>query len=470
MYNLIKKIFHRLVLLLQRVVNYLVRVDNKLHNNLIEIIDIVADKNLRMKTFHLHNLSLLEGEQLFREIYNTLNASDEYTNFGHTKIIILRAVNQSTVYSLHPNVLIDNNTSFETYYETVKDKIEYIFNAEDYELNIYTLFEMQVFDMSHLSNKDIKISRKALNKRMFSTSCITLKTFKSPTIAPIPVDSHETVATAIGTLDLETININCSVSNKGVQECICISFYNKELGSKLFLIDHNLLLTNSQEAIDNLWKEFFIYLENDISLKHPLITIFIHNLGSFDGYFLYKQLSLFIYNHPIREGDDEGLRMNSDLNCLFDKQNKFISIKYNGMTFKDSYRLFPVSLANLCKITETKGKIESYNIKYNEISFFDNIELLENFINYAKQDSKALYDSLIKLQNIYLEKYKVNIASVFSTSTLSLKIFRINFQKEIIPVLTQIEDAFIRPCSIPNNHILEVQRIQSLLPINYQMN
>jgi hypothetical protein len=34
---------------------------------------------------------------------------------------------------------------------------------------------------------------------------------------------------------------------------------------------------------------------------------------------------------------------------------------------------------------------------------------------------------------------------VFSTSTLSLKIFRTNFQKEIIPVLSQGEDAFIRP-------------------------
>jgi hypothetical protein len=107
--------------------------------------------------------------------------------------------------------------------------------------------------------------------------------------------------------------------------------------------------------------------------------------------------------------------------------------------------LFPVSLANLCKITNTKGKIAAYDPLYNEIGFFKDEVKLQSFIAYAEQDSKALYDSLIKLQTIYLEKYKVNITTVFSTSTLSLKIFRTNFQKEIIPILSRKEDAFIRP-------------------------
>ena len=266
-----------------------------------------------------------------------------------------------------------------------------------------------------------------------------LANFKSPTIAPIPVDNHDNVPTAIGAIDLETININ------GVQECICISFYNKELGSKLFLIDHNLLVTDSQQAINNLWSEFFIYLEEIIFVKHPLITIFAHNLGSFDGYFIYKQLSLFVKNNPISDEEEGTMRMNSDISTLLDKHKKFITIKYRGITFKDSYRLFPVSLANLCKITNTKGKIAAYDPLYNEIGSFKDEVKLHSFIKYAEQDSKALYDSLIKLQDIYLEKYKVNITTVFSTSTLSLKIFRTNFQKEIIPILSRKEDAFIRP-------------------------
>jgi hypothetical protein len=389
-----------------------------------------------MKTFYLSNISLLEGENLFREIYNSIFSSKEFINFGKTKIIILHAITPSQTFTLHCNILVNNNTTYNTYYQLIKDKINYIYETDNYELNVFTLFEMHVWNIDHLDNKNIKISSSALNKRLFSTSART--SFKSPTIAPIPADNHESVATPIGTLDLETININ------GVQECICISFYNKELGSKLFLIDHNLLVTDSQQAIDNLWKEFFIYLEEVIFIKHPLITIFIHNLGSFDGYFIYKQLSLFIDNNPISDDEDETVRMNSDISCLLDKQNKFITIKYRGITFKDSYRIFPVSLENLCKITNTRGKITKYNPLYNEISFFDNAELFKSFTDYSIQDSKALYDSLIKLQTIYLEKYKVNIATIFSTSTLSLKIFRTNFQKEIIPILSRKEDKYIR--------------------------
>lgn len=384
-----------------------------------------------MKTFYLSNISLLEGETLFREIYNSIFSSKEFINFGNTKIIILYAITPSQTFTLHCNVLVTNNTTYETYYQLIKDKINYIYETDNYELDVFTLFEMHVWNIDHVKNKNIKITSSALNKRMFSTSAKSLASLKCPTIAPIPVDNHETVATPIGTLDLETINLN------GVQECICISFYNKELGSKLFLIDYNLLLTNSELAFNNLWKEFFIYLENDIFNKYPLITIFIHNLGSFDGYFIYKQLSLFIHNNPNE-------RSNSDISCILDKSNKFITIKYKNISFKDSYRIFPVSLENLCKITGSKGKITKYNTLYNDINLFKDKDLFNSFLKYAIQDSKALYDALIKLQQIYLEKYKVNIATIFSTSTLSLKIFRTNFQKEVIPILNMKEDAYIR--------------------------
>jgi hypothetical protein len=388
----------------------------------------------------MSNNSLLEGKEMFKAMYETLFTNNEFISFGEHKIIILFASNPNgTQFTIHHNILVNNYTTFETYYSIIEPKLQYFYDSEEYELNIQTLLDMTVWNMDHLSNKEIKVSSRALNRRMFSTSCVAQKTFKSPTIAPIPVENHETVPTPIGTIDLETININ------NIQEPICISFYNKELGSKLFLIDYNLLEANSQEAINKLWSEFFIYLEEIIFIKHPLITIFAHNLGSFDGYFIYKQLSLFVNNNPISDEEEGTIRMNSDISCLLDKHKKFITIKYRGITFKDSYRLFPVSLENLCKITGVRGKTTKYNILYNDIGFFSNVELLTSFLKYAEQDSKALYDSLIKLQNIYLEKYKVNITTVFSTSTLSLKIFRTNFQKEIIPILSRGEDSFIRP-------------------------
>jgi hypothetical protein len=392
-----------------------------------------------MKTFYLSNVSLLEGENLFREIYNSIFSNEEFINFGSNKIIILFATTPTSTFTLHQNVLVNNNTTYLTYYELIKDKINYIWETDEYEVDVFTLFEMHVWNIDHLDNKNIKITSSALNKRMFSTSARTNISLSNNTIKPISEDKHETTGKLLATVDLETININ------GVQECICISFYNKELGSKLFLINYELLVINPVLAFSNLWEEFFKFLEEVILIKHPLITIFAHNLGSFDGYFIYKQLSLFVNNNPISEEEEGTVRMNSDISCLLDKQKKFITIKYRGITFKDSYRLFPVSLANLCKITGTKGKIEAYNAVYNEIAFFKDVALIESFISYARQDSKALYDALIKLQDIYLKKYKVNLTTIFSTSTLSLKIFRINFQKEIIPILSKKEDAYIRP-------------------------
>jgi hypothetical protein len=416
--------------LLNKIIVYTTRAENYVNDTHIDIYNITTSDNLRMKTFYMSNNSLISGETLFREIYNSLSTNEEFINFGSNKIIILFAITPSQTFTLHQNVLVTNNTTYEIYYELVKDKINNIYETDEYEVDVFTLFEMHVWNIDHIKNKHIKITSSALNKRMFSTSARTNISLNNNTIKPIPADNHETTGKPLATVDLETINI-LSGTGQGVQQCVCISFYNKEFGSKLFLINHELLVINPELAFRNLWEEFFKFLE-DI----PTLVIFVHNLGSFDGYFIYKELSLYVHN-------SETLK-NSSISCLLDKQNKFISISHSGIVFKDSYRVFPVSLENLCKITNTRGKINKYNPLYNEISLFKDEVLFKSFIDYSTQDAKALFDSLIKLQNIYIEKYKVDITTIFSTSTLSLKIFRTNFQKEIIPVLTMKEDRFIR--------------------------
>jgi hypothetical protein len=63
-------------------------------------------------------------------------------------------------------------------------------------------------------------------------------------------------------------------------------------------------------------------------------------LGSFDSFFLYKALSN-------RFKADE-------VTCLIDNHNKFIQITLEieklKITFKDYYRIYPVSLSELCNI------------------------------------------------------------------------------------------------------------------------
>lgn len=54
------------------------------------------------------------------------------------------------------------------------------------------------------------------------------------------------------------------------------------------------------------------------------------------------------------------------------------------------------------------------------------------------QDSKCLYDCIKKLQEIYDRKYIVDITTLLSKSTLSMKIFRSKLLKVNIPIFKKL--------------------------------
>ena len=55
-----------------------------------------------------------------------------------------------------------------------------------------------------------------------------------------------------------------------------------------------------------------------------------------------------------------------------------------------------------------------------------------------------MYNALNKAQEIYIRDYGVDITKIYSTSTLSLTIFRLLFQKIPIPVMKKKTDYFVR--------------------------
>ena len=195
-----------------------------------------------------------------------------------------------------------------------------------------------------------------------------------------------------------------------------------------------------------MWDVFFDFILKNCDKD----VIFVHNLGHFDGFFIYKALS----NKFKPE----------EISCLIDNHNKFIQITLSlpgqgkieklNLVFKDSSlafarlrakdRIFPVSLNDLCHILSLPGKTNTYNPEYHKISLFNNEQLLEEFKYYSIQDSCALFDCLYKLQDIYLKNYNVDITTILSTSTLSMKIFRSKFLKVNIPILKRLDDTFIR--------------------------
>ena len=192
-----------------------------------------------------------------------------------------------------------------------------------------------------------------------------------------------------------------------------------------------MLRTNNPSlAISLLWKECFdyIYLNKDY-----YSNIFVHNLGSFDGYIIYKYLLKIIEYNKI--------------NALIDHQNKFISINLNLTTkiiIKDSYRIFPVSLQKLCQLFNIEGKLNNYNLEYNNINIFKNKELLENLKTYTIDDSISLLKAIHNARTIYLAKYNVDILNAVSAPSLSLLIYRHKFQDVNIPIFNRKIDSTIR--------------------------
>nr|YP_009739466.1 LAGLIDADG homing endonuclease [Tricholoma saponaceum]QIC20310.1 LAGLIDADG homing endonuclease [Tricholoma saponaceum] len=176
---------------------------------------------------------------------------------------------------------------------------------------------------------------------------------------------------------------------------------------------------------------FFAYILNN---NHLVKNIFLHNLGSFDGYFTYNLLSHFF--EP------------STISTFIDHLNKFIKITLNSnnkqITFLDSLRIFNVELDKLCEVFGVEGKISKFNQNFNNFDLFNNKPLFNKFKGYSLQDSICLYQALVEAQKIYISQYNIDITSILSTSTLSLKIFRNKFQEVEIPILKGTEDNFIR--------------------------
>ena len=369
--------------------------------------------------------------------------SKEFLNFGNQKIIILSVVLISeSEHNLHSNVLINNDTTFEEYYSTIShelskyNNLQYGYHNES--ISRYTMLAWNVDNHKNLLIKQTYTTNR-LTVRSYST-LNTRKWFKG-LITPISLYNKKGVLKQqsikpIFTIDLETVCLD-NVKSEVVIAISSCGVNNGVLENKIFLIDHNLLLSDYELAVKGLWNNYFNYLksvlETNITIKDKLV-IFAHNLGNFDGYFIYKGL-MSCYQPE-------------NVSSIMDDSNTFISISCNVfcelIEFKDSLRIFPMSLDELSQMFGVEGKLTAYNSKFNNLELFKNPNLLQEFVNYSLQDAKSLYEALFNAQNMYFNKFKVDIESVYSTATLSLKIYRSKFQQEPIFILPSNIDNFFR--------------------------
>lgn len=298
--------------------------------------------------------------------------------------------------------------------------------------------------MDDVNNKKIKITKTSIGtevsdlkifKRNYSSSFQqgTQKEEKekpkkkSVAITPINENKHHTcVINTFAALDIETVD---NPKGSGNQTAIAISLVYEDPGNNKLI---KKLFIDKDER--ELFIEFFKYINSEEFINHNIRVIFAHNLGNFDGLFLFRGLLKVVGN--IKE-----------ITTLIDQHNKFILIKYKNIVFKDSFRIFPVSLEDLCKNFGVDGKLSKYDENFNSLEIFNNQKLFYKFQQYSLNDSICLFNALMvapAYAEHYIHHYQVDITTIFSTSTLSLRIFRQHHLKEPIPILKEWEDQFIR--------------------------
>ena len=124
----------------------------------LQIVEINHDLNLRCLKLVMINNNNLEGKELFKGIYSTLMSDKEFINFGYNKIIILSGVIASNQeYNLHCNILVNNDTTFESYYDEVVNDLSNYNNLEyGYHNEEILKYIVLCWNVDHHKNVNIK--------------------------------------------------------------------------------------------------------------------------------------------------------------------------------------------------------------------------------------------------------------------------------------------------------------------------
>ena len=166
-------------------------------------------------------------------------------------------------------------------------------------------------------------------------------------------------------------------------------------------------------------------------------TVYFHNFSRFDGILLMKYYA---------SRADKGYTFKPLLRNL--KLYELAVYRDRKLVFRlrDSYTLLPSSLAKLaktlCPQLGSKG-----SIPHDEVRVANLMDLREQLLEYMIQDIRLLGGVMLKAQDIYWTKYKVDIEDCLTLSSLAMTIYRSNYYDSIswpIHIPSRNEDTFIR--------------------------
>ena len=301
---------------------------NKKFIDKLKIIDEKHEKNERCLKIIMFNENLITKDDLYRSIYLTLLSSKIFIDFSSDKVFISSAQDSSgKIFSLHDNMYFSMDLTLTKFLEKCKHCIEDLDNYAYFDNNILNV-TVRVWDMSNIANRKIKvpnylktnirltrISQGNIKLERIRRSYHTTSSKKNNFTPLSKVNIKNLSKIKIATLDIETMYFNNSFTqtrDKKLQTPILItcSYLDENDNLKSFYtLINKFYINNLEYGVFDLWSrffnKFFKTIKNDV-------VIFTHNLGDFDGYFIYKAL-LNIYNQQ-------------SLETIIDKHNKCIQI------------------------------------------------------------------------------------------------------------------------------------------------
>jgi hypothetical protein len=202
----------------------------------------------------------------------------------------------------------------------------------------------------------------------------------------------------------------------------------------MFIIDYKNI-HNSNELIKVMFERLF---QNEV---HGY-TLYVHNLGRFDGIFLIKELARLNYKISALWNDNSLLKIK-----LSDLESK------QSITILDSINLLPQSLEKLldkfnCGLSKgvfphlfVDSKKLNYigpkpGFKYYSLTSMSKVEynninnewnLKEECFKYLQNDIDGLFEIMKNVSEYYFNEYQFNITNIMTLASLSLGIFGIKF-------------------------------------------
>jgi hypothetical protein len=245
---------------------------------MMKLIEVNQDINMRCLKFSMTNNNLLEGEDLFKAIYESLMSNSDFIKFGFKKIIILSCTLESgKEYNLHCNTLLTNDTSFEDYYSCVSEDLNNYNNLQyGYHNENVLKYNVLCWNVDNLQNLKIKQTYNALElktipkkyrnsfkdqgmiitlkgeRKPFSTSAVNLnKNWYKGLIKPLSLVNKKGIlkqkyVKPFFTKDLETMTIGQHEVVVAISSC---GYYNNKIDTKVFLIDPKLFKINPDLAV-----------------------------------------------------------------------------------------------------------------------------------------------------------------------------------------------------------------------------